>query len=437
MGQAVDERRILYIGDIHGPDQSLLDGLVEAAKCAPEALIFIGDVVGSRHLVELQRLFYDWLNNHSMNGLFRISPQATDEEILSYTGSTPPEPAFTLKNGFLKLRRYELMLAGHQPEEIAAVISTLSDRDIAAEIRGYAKYVHYGHYVSNLSNQVRENLASGLRESARRLLTSIKMMQERGTQIAIMEGNWDARTPIDYVPGIPAAVPLPVEQRPFHAKRFFQEHGVNLYSSLATLETTGTLQVLLPFDALINFARLPGSQLEEVDQQVMKARGLGKCVIVVAHGEPNWQIHHLLDKQAEPTGEHVRIIEGLTKALGRIAPDEVVYGHMHTPLVDGEGKQRHINCKYLLEIRDDGTVELAKIRPGGDSFIDIKDDTDVAFIRDIINDRRKTVIASFIPFRRFALKRSGLDALGRDSDPIQVIESVDIAGIEIPSHCDD
>ena len=51
------------------------------------------------------------------NEILKQNPEATDEDILSYSGTKPPEEGFNLKKGFLKLREYELGLAGKTPEK--------------------------------------------------------------------------------------------------------------------------------------------------------------------------------------------------------------------------------------------------------------------------------------------------------------------------------
>lgn len=110
---------IAYVSDIHGGDQNLYDRLAEMAKDPPEIAIFEGDIIGTKSFEDLQRLFYNWLNNHSRNELLKENPAATDEAILSYGGTKPPEQGFNIRKGFLKLREYELGLAGNTPEEIS------------------------------------------------------------------------------------------------------------------------------------------------------------------------------------------------------------------------------------------------------------------------------------------------------------------------------
>ena len=353
---------IAYVSDIHGGDQDLFDRLAEMAKDPPEVAIFEGDVIGTKSFEDLQRLFYNYLNNHSKNEILKQNPVATDEELLSYGGTKPPEEGYDLRKGFLKLREYELGLAGKKPEEIASQLRQLTDHDIAEEIRRYAKYVHYGHYASNLPIEAKQALAHGLEENARKVLEPIKVMQAKGTKVAMIEGNWDARAPIDFIPEVPTAQPLPPEQRLFRAKEFFEKNDVLFYNTLTTLDTETTLQILMPFDAITSFDNTKPEIINDIKTAVEWARKDKKSVVIVSHGQPNWRIHNLTVENPTPSGEHAQIVSGLTKAISEFRPDEIVYGHLHDVLTDENATKLDPNTKYALRITDDGQVDLVERR---------------------------------------------------------------------------
>lgn len=359
----IDQRykeTIAYVSDIHGGDQDLFYRLAEMAKDPPEVAIFEGDVIGTKSFEDLQRLFYNYLNNHSKNEILKQNPDATDEDILSYSGTKPPEEGFNLKKGFLKLREYELGLAGKTPEEITQQLGQLTDHDIAEEIRRYAKYVHYGHYASNLRTEAKQTLADGLEENAKKVLEPIKAMQAKGTKVAMIEGNWDARAPIDFVPGVPTAEPLLSEQRLFRAKEFFEKNGVLFYNTLTTLDTETTLQILMPFDAITSFDNTKPEIIDEIKTAVEWARKDNKSVVIVSHGQPNWRVHNLTVDNPQPAGEHAQIVSGLTKAISEFRPDEIVYGHLHDVLTDENATKLDPNTKYALKVTEDGQVELVE-----------------------------------------------------------------------------
>lgn len=351
---------IAYVSDIHGGDQDLYHRLEEMVKDAPKVAIFEGDVIGTKSFEDLQRLFYNWLNNHSRNEILKQNPDVSDEDLLNYGGTKPPEEGFNLKKGFLKLRDYELALTGKTPVEIQEQLGQMTDHMIAEEIRRYAKYVHYGHYASNLPTKAKQALADGLEENARRILEQIKAMQVKGTKVAMIEGNWDARAPIDFMPEIPTAEPLPFEQRLFRAKEFFEKNGVPFYNTLTILETETTLQVLMPFDAITSFNRTPQDKINEIRITVELARRNKKSIVMVSHGEPNWRIHNLTAQNPTLTGEHAQVVDGLTKAILEFRPDEVVYGHLHDVLTDENATKLDPNTKYALKVTENGQVELVE-----------------------------------------------------------------------------
>ena len=372
---------VVYVGDVHGEDKALTDQLERLSSNPPQYLIFEGDIIGTKKFEDLQRLFYNYLNNHSRNEILKQNPDATDSEILDYTGTKPPEEGFTLRKGFLKTRESELKLAGKSEAEIEIELTNLPDHDIAQQIRKYAKYVHYGHYASNLPEDAKKALAGGLEENARTLIETVKPLVEKGTRVIMLQGNWDARAPIDFIPGQETATPLPEEQRLFNAKTFFEQNGVAFYRTASTLETDTTLQVLLPFDALVNFPNMDDSEKEKLKREVETAREKNKSVIVVAHGEPNWQIHNMTIKDASPAGEHAQIIKGFSQALGLFLPDEIVYGHMHDPITDEDKNKVSEDTKYALQVDSSG---------------------DVTLISDPKKFNSESMLASYVPMRRLA-----------------------------------
>jgi predicted phosphodiesterase len=351
------KEKIGYVSDIHGGDAEYLERLKGFSSQRQDVVIFEGDIVGTDKFSDLQRLYYNYLNNHSRNEVLKNQKEVGDEALLKYAGTKPPEKDFTLKKGFLKLRRFELELEGKNPEEIEAALGALSDHEIAAEIRRYATYVHYGHYASNLPLRAREELAAGMKGNAERILSVMKEMQAKGTKVFVMEGNWDARAPIDFEAGTPDALPLPKDRRLFDPKAFFEANGVPFFDTITTIETETTLQILLPFDAITGFPNTDPAVIAKVKVEAAKALLVKKSVVLVAHGEPNYRIHHLTSNGTTPAGEHTLIVNGMSAAIAAFRPDEVVYGHLHDSLTDEKGNKKDKNTKYALKVLKDGSVE--------------------------------------------------------------------------------
>lgn len=402
------KENIVYVGCVHGGDEKFMERLWEIAADPPDYLICMGDLIGTRTFEELQRRFYNYVNNHSKNELFKVKPDATDEEILNYVGSNPPEPGLTLKEGYKHLFRYEQELLGFSQEEIEEKVNSLIDQQIAQEIRRLAKFVHYGHYASNLPEKTKEKLASGLRENAQKILEVAKAIQEKGTRVYMIEGNWDARAPIDFVPGEPEAIPLSKEKRLFNPVDFVNREGVPFYDKLTTLETETTFQILAPFDGIIGAPQMSEEDLGNLKKLVEKARNAKKTVVFVGHGEPNWQIHNLFFKGAQPRGEHQQLIEGYQRLLPKILPDEIIYDHMHDLILNEERKPVDPNFKYLVEVID-GEIRLMEEA-------------------ERIGQGEKQALATYVPFRETAILKTQkkerarkIEGLGGKRKPIKTI----------------
>ena len=378
-----------YVGCIHGGDEQFIKMLWDMTKIPMAHLIFLGDFIGTKSFEELQRLFYNYVNNHSKNELLKDNPNATDEQILKYIGTKPPEPGLTLKEGFLRLRAYELSLEGFPEKEIKKKLNSLKDTEIADEIRRYADFVHYGHYASNLPQKAKQTLASGLKDNAEKILEPVKTMMEKGTKVVMLEGNWDARAPIDFVPGEKTAVPLSKKDRLFLVADYMAEKGISFLSELTTLETKTTFQILAPFDAIIN---VPKTDLTSFKKKVEKARQANKQIVLAGHGEPNWKIHNLTVVDPVPKGEHAQLIEGYTTLITQLSPDQIVYDHMHDRIVN-EKKEIVDDWKYVLEVS------------GGIVYL-VEDP-------ERIGENSNQIIANYIPFREAAIFKNRVQHVGQ------------------------
>src|SRR6266567_5794821 len=174
--------KIIVVSDLHGAKGEVINRLKAIplqGEHKPAAVILAGDVAGNTDLEELQKPFYNHLTNHTKNDLLKDpNVSVSDNDLLSYRGKKPPYEGYTVKKGFLDLRRKELELEGYAGTEIEDSLAKLSDRDISDTIRKYAKYGHYGHYASNLSEAAVRKLAKGLRENAQALAEPLKVLRD-------------------------------------------------------------------------------------------------------------------------------------------------------------------------------------------------------------------------------------------------------------------
>ena len=203
-------------------------------------------------------------------------------------------------------------------------------------------------------------------------------------------------------------MPLPQEQRLFRPKEFFEKHGISFYDKTTTLETKTSLQILFPFDSLVNFPNMDDGERKKLLDQVNEARNNNKTIVAVSHGEPNWQIHNLTVPNAVATGEHAQVIKGFTQALGLLLPDEIIYGHMHDLLTDEAKNKLDENTKYALQVNGQGEVELV-------------DDPD--------KFTPESMLSSYLPMRRIAelkvprAKNKKIEGFGGFRQPAKVKNS--------------
>ncbi|MEX2013189.1 MAG: metallophosphoesterase, partial [Candidatus Levyibacteriota bacterium] len=367
--------RIVVVSDLHGAKPEVVARLNSLVENPPRAVILAGDVAGNQDLEDLQRLYYNFLTNHTRNELFagkddverEVKRQSlSDSEILSYTGIKPPEDGFTVKNGFLKLKRKELELEGLSSEEIDREINEMDDHQVAETIRDYSKYVHYGHYASNLSSEAKSTLANGIRENAEKIADVLKQLQKAGSFVAINEGNWDPSPPIAFEPGVPTANRLKSSDQPFSTQEFFKSEGIPYFTGMGVVETERAMFVLLPFDQLVRFSNMSQEEVEKyadhISARVKNAKGKGKQIIVVQHAEAAWRPHNLTNPDSTPGGEHRQILDGLAKVVRYIKPDEILHGHFHDPFVDESGVKQPVDTKYALEIFSDDAPRVIEDR---------------------------------------------------------------------------
>lgn len=354
------KEKIAYVSDIHGAenDDVFFGSLDRLLDQKPEFLFLVGDVIGNKSSDTLQKYFYNWLNNHSKNEILKENPTVNNTTLLAYTGKNPPEVGFTLKTGFIKVRQTELELQGFDKEIIDQTIKDLTDEQIATEIRRYAKYFHCGHYASNLPTKAKETLAQDFETNVQRVVTYLKKFQEIGTKVVVLEGNWDARSPIDFVPGTDSITPIPPAQRIFNLGNHLQKNGIDFCNQLTIVETESTLHLLAPFDAITNAPDMDQIKVDHIKQKIDSARKKGKAIIMFSHGQPNFQIQNLSAPNPIPTGENAEIIRGMADLVAKFSPDEIIHGHVHDPIKDEKGEVKP-NAKYLLKLSREGKLDIA------------------------------------------------------------------------------
>ncbi|MBI4039353.1 metallophosphoesterase [Candidatus Daviesbacteria bacterium] len=363
------QERIVYVGDVHGGDQKLIDRLGQLVQNPPDYLIFLGDLPGSDEDTELKRRFYNYLTNHSKR-LIQQQPDISDGDLLAFLPENPAEPGMTLKNGYLHLLGYQLFLQGLAPDQIDQEIHQQTDEQIAQSIRLVSSFPYYGEWAATLPVSVKEGLLKTLEKNAKKVLEPVQQLMQQGTRAVMISGNWD-----DLKEGGFGLISQGIDH-PFDAREFFQDNGIPFFSSIAVLETTATLQIFLPYLTLERSELVSNEQMEPVKQACQKARDEKKTIILVGHGEPNLRFHNV-----NMTPERQAVINNFGRYIAEFLPDEVVYGHQHDFLVDAS-KPADFDWKYVLRVRN-GHTELVE-------------DT-----QDIGKDEHDVVV-DFVPLRQLA-----------------------------------
>lgn len=157
-----------------------------------------------------------------------------------------------------------------------------------------------------------------------------------GSEVVIIEGNWDARTPLDFYPSV-RCIPIPIKDRPFYLKDFikFRNQKIIFIDSPTLIETENLTFQLLSFDNCMNyeFGSLNPSN-PGLCPHLTHDRN--KPVILVSHVQADWQA---VKKQSAMTFESKQISEKMQIIISELEPTFIVHGHLHTKLVDEEGQE--------------------------------------------------------------------------------------------------
>lgn len=226
------ENKYLFVSDIHGYDEKLAEQLLAIAtnEKTPKIVFFIGDIVGTTLLDGLQKKFYNVFNQ------MKTLQDASDEEIEKKVGAETNELNSYLHN-------------------ISKEFYGISLVETAKRI---ALYEHFGHFTSNLPGQIKRELQKDMEKNAKALINIMAKFIQNGSMVAVIEGNWDARTPLDFYP-VEKCQALPIEYRSFYFKNFLKSLNDKIlyFDEVGTIETETEIFVLWPFDSTINIAQVP------------------------------------------------------------------------------------------------------------------------------------------------------------------------------------
>src|SRR3989344_958500 len=179
----VSHERIVYVGCIHQITPDLLRRMDGLCENPPDCLFFGGDLTGSKEFDTLKYYFYEVTNTG--RGKLKLHEAAAAPRIEDVLNC---ETKFrrTLADEYLVLHRYCRELdSGMVPSQ------DLSREDVLAGIKRICKFPDYGAFSRTLPELVRQRLADSFAETSETLLPKIQRLQELGTVVHIIAGNWD------------------------------------------------------------------------------------------------------------------------------------------------------------------------------------------------------------------------------------------------------
>lgn len=318
-----------FVSDIHGRNLKLeieLKKIAQDKESKPKIIFFLGDIVGTEKLDKLQKLFYNGIVNH-VRKLLIEKPDATDIEILS-----------------LPIGDNKIVADGGQ--EIQEFLFGKTNIDVANNIkyiRELAQYVHFGHFVSNLPKEIKAVLQKDMEDNAKIWIDIMTQFTNQGTNVVIIEGNWDARTPLDFYPTTECK-PLPIKERGFYLKDFLKSLNdkVRYFDQVGTIETENEIFVLWPFDSAVEATMVP--EFDE-NQETKK-------IILVSHAQIDWSS---VNGDKPMTNEGRKIQDNMPMTFDDVKADTAVHGHLHDSIgTDGYlFKQKFIHylpkdtCRFI------------------------------------------------------------------------------------------
>lgn len=319
----MDQGRYLFVSDLHGSNKQF--GLLSdiAAKRPPKIVFFLGDVIGTQSLADLQKLFYNGVVNPTKKLLLEINPNASDKELLDFIN---PENRQAVLMGYQALCDYLKKLDGQDH----------SQPNPAEHVRQLIEYQHFGHWISNLSESVRNVLKLDLHQNAIEVIDLMNQFVKNHCKVVVLEGNWDARTPLDFLPG-KKCVPTPIRKREFYFRDLINQFGnhVKYYRQPSVIEETDCFFIIWPFDAAATPTRIP-----EIESK-------GKKIVLVSHAQISWKP---IKGDIKMNPENQAIEQNMPMVVDDLNADTAIHGHLHQLLpnnASGYIFDNHILVHYL------------------------------------------------------------------------------------------
>lgn len=292
--------KYLFVSDIHGSCESLVKQLKEIAKNnPPEIVFFLGDIVGTELLDDLQKKFYNVFNS------MKTLPENTKK-----IGSKIIDNAQILIDSLNKICPNSCKASA---SEMAALVIS---------------YQHFGHFVSNLPIEIRQILRKDMSVNAKKIVEAMRKFTRQGKTVVVIEGNWDARTPLDFQVNTKECLPILPNKRIFYLRKFIEKirnKRIHFVKNNELFETGSYNFQTISFDGVAKY--VPGT-LTKIKNN--------KPTILVSHVQADWKA---VKKDCPMTDEGEQLSKKIWTVLCDTHPDAMVHGHLHDTLLNEQGQE--------------------------------------------------------------------------------------------------
>ncbi|MFA5532585.1 MAG: hypothetical protein WDA13_03235, partial [Candidatus Shapirobacteria bacterium] len=192
----------------------------------------------------------------------------------------------------------------------------------ATLIRELASYAHFGHFCSCLPKKIRQSLRKDMKVNAQIWLDIMSLFGDNGSLVTITEGNWDARTPLDFYPDKTKCRALPPSRRRFRLKKFIEENSkypILYFDKVEHIIDGNNVFVFWPFDSAVKATQVP--ELED-----------WKNIILISHAQISWGE---IKNDTIMTSEGQKINQNMPMVVQDLKANFVVHGHLHDKIKIG------------------------------------------------------------------------------------------------------
>ena len=292
---------ILIVSDLHGRVPKDLEFF---SKTFHGPVVFLGNVVGTSNLDQLQKMFYDDLYN-PIKELFRTKPEPSLREITLF----PIGDSRILYDGCTGLERFLNQFGKFRINSFSKFVY------------GIAQYAHFGHFIGNLPIGIREVLQEDMETNSGKIVNLMTNFTARNQDVFVVEGNCDARTPFDFCP-TKECNSVPVPQRSFNFKDFLLglDPKIHYFDTVGTVKFEENVFVFWPFDCSTTPTLVPEIYREDI-----------KKVVLFSHSQADWQS---VNNDIPMTNEDVKVQKVMAQVITDLNPDLIVHGHLHVDKPD-------------------------------------------------------------------------------------------------------